>query len=238
MKRPLDKRFVDIIKYVRAISDVKYEMRFGGNAYVFTEPPPGKYNSEWKDSSAAHSWSASYLGRMIAKEANRQGLYDPPLNVSNISDMMDGHDVPEGKAKDTAYDRIYQLDLFALKAVREEQFVREEAAMKDYVSLLPPDLAREEFARWYEFETLETQDAKFCKIMDRIDSAHTVMKIGVGEGAVAPDSVASHASLGYGWHPLTDAIIEYTIGELKRYFKEHGLKWKRSYNLPKPGQER
>jgi|GEM_PF-1625938 len=242
MKRPLDKRFVDIIKYVQAISDIKYEMRFGGNKYKFVKWNPksdGKgYNSKWKDNDGSHSWSACYLARMIAKEANRQGLYDPPLDVLGISEMMDEHDVPEGKAKDTAYSKLYQLDLFALGAARKDQFVREEAAMKDYVSLLPLDLAREELARWYEFEALETQTARYCKIMDRIDSALTVMRIGVGEGKVEPDSVASHASLGYGWHPFTDMVIEYIIGELKVYFKEHGLEWKKNYNLPKLEHDR
>lgn len=106
-----------------------------------------------QENDAEHSWSLALMCLMFQEYANT------PIDVLRAMEMVLVHDVVEIDAGDTyAYDDTGN----ATKAEREQK------AANRIFSILPKDQALYFRNLWEEFETGETNEAKYAMTMDKV----------------------------------------------------------------------
>ncbi|MGL4791225.1 MAG: HD domain-containing protein [Anaerotignaceae bacterium] len=104
------------------------------------------------ENDAEHSWHSALMAVLLAE-------YFPKADLLKTIKMMLFHDVVEIYAGDT-----YCYDTAGL-SVKEE---KELASAEKVYGLLPDDQKKELMELWLEFEKGESEEAKFCAILDRI----------------------------------------------------------------------
>ena len=106
-----------------------------------------------KENDAEHGWHAALMAILLSEYANE------PIDVLKTVTLLLIHDIVEIDAGDTyAYDE----EGIATQAKREQQ-----AAQRIY-GLLPEEQGNRLLNLWRDFEAGETAEAKFAKVMDRV----------------------------------------------------------------------
>jgi putative hydrolase of HD superfamily len=108
-----------------------------------------------RENSAEHSWHIAAMALVLAEHANA----DMDLDLARVVKLLLIHDVVEIDAGDVL---VYDIAGNADKAERERR-----AAERIY-GMLPEDQAAELRALWEEFETGETDEARFAAALDRL----------------------------------------------------------------------
>ena len=106
-----------------------------------------------RENDAEHAWHLAVMARVLAEYAREQ------IDVDRVIEMLLVHDLVEIDAGDTF---IYDT------AARELQAEKERAAANRIFGLLPPDQAAALRARWEEFESRQSPEAKFAGALDRL----------------------------------------------------------------------
>lgn len=106
-----------------------------------------------KENDAEHSWHLALMAFVLAEYANE------PIDVLKTMKMVLLHDVIEIDAGDT-----YAYDMEGNKTKRE----RELKAADRIFGLLPKEQGEEFRSLWDEFEEMETPEAKFANMLDKV----------------------------------------------------------------------
>lgn len=106
-----------------------------------------------KENDAEHSWHLALMAFVLAEYANE------PIDVLKTMKMVLLHDVIEIDAGDT-----YAYDTEGNKTKRE----RELKAADRIFGLLPKEQGEEFRSLWDEFEEMETPEAKFANMLDKV----------------------------------------------------------------------
>lgn len=110
-------------------------------------------NNIRKENDAEHSWHLSLMAFTLAEYFSEQ------LDVAKVMKMVLMHDIVEIDAGDTyCYDERANLD-------KEE---REQKAAERLYGMLPEEQMNEYIEIWQEFEEVETEEAIFANILDRL----------------------------------------------------------------------
>lgn len=105
------------------------------------------------ENDAEHAWHAALMAVLLSEYANES------FDVLKTVTMLLIHDIVEIDAGDTyAYD----------DAGIATQAEREQKAAKRIFGILPEDQANKMMNLWLEFEAGETPEARFAKVMDKI----------------------------------------------------------------------
>ena len=113
-----------------------------------------KSDNNRQENSAEHSWHIAMMAQTLHVYAAE------PVNVARVTIMLLIHDIVEIDAGDTfAFATQTELDL---------QEAKELDAANRIFGLLPKKQYEEMLNLWLEFETAQTNDAKFAKAMDRV----------------------------------------------------------------------
>lgn len=127
------------------------------------------------ESTAGHSWGVALLAWLLAKDRD-------DLQRDRVMLLALVHDLPEALAGDaTPFDRFRDeagsiaSDHFAneptydagAKKLKQD---REQAALDEMLSHLPPELASELRDAWDEYERAETPEARFVKQIDKLET--------------------------------------------------------------------
>ena len=105
-----------------------------------------------QENSAEHSWQICVAAALLA------GAAQPPVDVARVIEMLLLHDIPEIKIGDQL---VYQTKT-------AEFIAAEKKAAQELFAQLPESLSTWAFARWCEFETRESPEAKFAYAIDRM----------------------------------------------------------------------
>ena len=106
-----------------------------------------------KENDAEHSWHLALMCFVLAENSNE------PIDVLKTMKMVLMHDVIEIDAGDT-----YAYDAEGNKTKR----ARELKAAERIYAILPEEQAKEYRGLWDEFEAMETPEAKFANVLDKI----------------------------------------------------------------------
>ncbi|MFR9732077.1 HD domain-containing protein [Saccharopolyspora sp. MS10] len=109
--------------------------------------------AERRENDAEHSWHLALMVPLLAEHS------DEPIDVGRTIELVVLHDLVEIYAGDTP---LYD------DAGRVDQQQREEAAADRLFGLLPADQRDRFRARWDEFESRGTPEARFAKAVDRV----------------------------------------------------------------------
>ena len=128
--------------------------------------------SRRQENDAEHSWHLALMAPILAEYAAEK------VDVLRVMQMVLIHDLVEIDAGDTfAYD----------KQGYEDKDEREQKAANRIFNILPSDQAREIMNLWREFEEMQTPEARFAAVLDRLQplllnyhtEGHTWKKPGV-----------------------------------------------------------
>lgn len=112
------------------------------------------FESDRRENDAEHSWHLAMMTLVLSEHSNT------PIDVLKVLKMVLIHDIVEIDAGDVFfYDKTQSHDN------RKEEFI----AAERIFGLLPKDQADELKALWFEFEECETSEAKFARVVDRLE---------------------------------------------------------------------
>lgn len=131
------------ISFIKEIDKVKYIQR-----------KTKLLNSDRNENDAEHSWHLAMMTLVLAEHSN------VPIDVLKVVKMVLIHDIVEIDAGDT-----FIYDTTKSHTNTEE----ERKAANRIFGMLPKEQAEEFISIWEEFESGETNEAKFAKAMDRLE---------------------------------------------------------------------
>lgn len=112
------------------------------------------FESDRRENDAEHSWHLAMMTLILSEHSN------VPIDVLKVLKMVLIHDIVEIDAGDVFfYDKTQNHDN------RKEEY----AAAERIFGLLPEDQANELMAIWLEFEDCKTNEAKFARVVDRLE---------------------------------------------------------------------
>lgn len=110
-------------------------------------------NEDRQENDAEHSWHFAVLAMLLSEYC------DEEINMLKVMKMALVHDIVEIDAGDTY---CYDKEGYKTKADREER------AARRIFSILPEDQYEEFYGLWREFEDMNTPEAKFAAVLDRL----------------------------------------------------------------------
>lgn len=131
------------INFIKEIDKVKYIQR-----------KTKLFNSDRNENDAEHSWHLAMMTIVLAEHS------DVPVDILKVLKMVLIHDIVEIDAGDTF---IYDT------AKSHSNTDEERIAANRIFGLLPKEQADEFISIWEEFESGQTNEAKFAKTMDRLE---------------------------------------------------------------------
>lgn len=136
-------RLLQQIEFIKEIDKIKYIKR-----------KTKLFNSDRHENDAEHSWHLAMMALVLAEYSNE------PIDILKVVKMVLIHDIVEIDAGDT-----FLYDTTKNHSNTEEELL----AAKRIFGILPQEQADEYLAIWEEFEAGETPEAKFSKVMDRLE---------------------------------------------------------------------
>ena len=131
------------INFIKEIDKIKYIQR-----------KTKLINSDRPENDAEHSWHLAMMTLVLAEHS------DTPIDVLKVLKMVLIHDIVEIDAGDT----------FIYDTLKNHTNTEDELkAARRIFGLLPEEQTEELIELWQEFETGETNEAKFAKSMDRLE---------------------------------------------------------------------
>ena len=131
------------INFIKEIDKVKYIQR-----------KTKLFNSDRNENDAEHSWHLAMMTLVLAEHS------DVPIDILKVLKMVLIHDIVEIDAGDT----------FIYDTTKSHSNTDEERIAANRIfGLLPKEQADEFIAVWEEFESGQTNEAKFAKSMDRFE---------------------------------------------------------------------
>lgn len=130
------------------------------------------------ENDAEHSWHITLMAMLL-----QEYFVHPKMDLLKVMKMTIIHDLVEIYAGDTfCYD----------EQGNQDKLEREKRSASRLFSLLPEDQKEEMWSLWWEFETQETDEAKFGACLDRLQplllnmrtEGHTWKKPGVNKAKV------------------------------------------------------
>jgi putative hydrolases of HD superfamily len=105
------------------------------------------------ENDAEHSWTICLMAVLLREYANDE------VNLERVMKMLLIHDIVEIDAGDTF---LYAKERATVRA-------SEEAAARRIFGLLEEDQAKELYSLWIEFEERATSEAKYARVLDRLE---------------------------------------------------------------------
>ncbi|MES2239116.1 MAG: HD domain-containing protein [Bacteroidota bacterium] len=131
------------INFIKEIDKIKYIQR-----------KTKLFNSDRNENDAEHSWHLAMMTIVLAEHS------DVPIDILKVLKMVLIHDIVEIDAGDT----------FIYDTTKSHSNTNEERIAANRIfGMLPKEQAAEFISVWEEFESGETNEAKFAKSMDRLE---------------------------------------------------------------------
>jgi len=131
------------INFIKEIDKIKYIQR-----------KTKLFNSDRNENDAEHSWHLAVMAIVLAEHS------DVPLDILKVLKMVLIHDIVEIDAGDT-----FIYDTTKSHSNTEE----ERRAANRIFGMLPKQQAEELISVWEEFESGQSNEAKFARSMDRLE---------------------------------------------------------------------
>lgn len=197
----------EIFNFLHAISKLKTTYRFSEIKH-----------ENFSDSSADHSWRLALMIFMFAEKLKLNIDVPRAVKIALI------HDIAEAVTGD-----IDALLIRNGKVTKDEKREGEINAIKKLTSILPIELGEEINSLWYEYEKGETEEAKFVKALDKIETITHIIEKGCDK-LDDFEFVTHYANKAASNFPALDNTLKILKEELKTEYSKYGIEWKEEYN--------
>lgn len=174
-----------------------------------------------RDSAADHSWRLALMVFAVASE------FDLKLDVTKAMGMALIHDIAESISGDVDY-----RDIVSKKITPEQKKSKEDSAMKIIFQSMPPKLRKNISALYKEYELKKSEEAKFVKALDRIETTSHLLNTGK-KSYNTPDIIATYPNASAKEFPKIESFIEEMKNRLKNEFIKNNIPWKSEYDITK-----
>jgi putative hydrolase of HD superfamily len=171
-----------------------------------------------RESTADHSWRLSLMVFMIWQELSLN------LNVNKAMEIALVHDLAESLTGD-----IDALVIARGEISIEEKNIKELQAMITIKNILSKDMGEKIFELWQEYEEGITEEAKFVKALDKLETITQLIELGY-KVYDAPDFIPTYADKHIEKFPKLTPMLRVIKTKLKAEYKKGNLKWEKSYN--------
>lgn len=120
-----------------------------------------------KESISDHTWRLSLMVILFVSEMN---LKIDQLKAIKIAIV---HDITESITDDIDFALIDQG-----KVSKSDKHINEVKAIKEIKKMLPPKISKEVYDLWHEYENAKTNEAKFIKALDKIETLTIIYEAG------------------------------------------------------------
>ncbi len=144
-----------IFDFLHQIQKLKKTRRFKDSPKMPTESVPD------------HTWRLVLMVILFIDELN---LEIDELKAIKIAIV---HDITESITDDIDFSLVHQG-----KVTKEEKHKEEVEAIKKIRSMLPKKIGKEVYGLWLEYETAETNEARFIKALDKMETLTTILEAG------------------------------------------------------------
>lgn len=195
-----------IFNFLRKIENLKSTYRYN------------KTSAGEKESSADHSWRLSLTTFIIADELKLK------IDVTKSIKIALVHDLAEALTGD-----IDAILIAEGKVSAEDKNRQEVGAIKKLKETLPETIGNEISSLWYEYEEGETQEAKFVKALDKIETLTQLAESGYKIYG-KPEFIANYANKAVKKFPELTEMLKIIKKKLKLEFDKGNIEWKYEYN--------
>jgi len=195
-----------IFKFLHQAEKLKTTMRFLESKDIVQE------------SSAAHSWRLSLMVFVVANELNLN------LNIEKALKIAIVHDLAESITGDIDY-----LFITNGKVSKEEKKKLEENAMQQIKNSLPKKIGNEIYNLWKEFETQSTNEGKFVKALDKLETLTHLVEVGY-KAYDKTEVIPTYADEAVKTFPELSGVLKKIKKELKLEFEKGSIPWREEYN--------
>jgi len=171
-----------------------------------------------QESSAAHSWRLSLMTFILADELKLNLDVDEALKIAII------HDIAESITGDIDY------LLIANGTVSKDEKKRlEESTMQGIKNSLPKRTGDEIYDLWKKFETGSTNEGKFVKALDKLETLTHLVESGY-KAYNKTEVIPTYADKAVKAFPELSEVLKKIKKELKLEFEKGGIPWKEEYD--------
>lgn len=174
-----------------------------------------------RDSTADHSWRLALMVFVVASE------FDLKLDVAKAIKMALIHDIAESISGDVDY-----RDIVSKKITPKQKKSKEDRAMKIIFQSMPSKLRKNINALYKEYELKGSEEAKFVKALDRIETTSHLLNAGE-KSYDLPDIIATYPNPSAKEFPKLESFVEELKDRLKDEFKKRNIPWKNEYEITK-----
>ena len=171
-----------------------------------------------QESSAAHSWRLSLMTFVIASELKLSLNTEKALKIAIV------HDLAESITGDIDY-----LLITNGKVSKEEKKKLEENAMQQIKNSLPKKIGNEIYNLWKEFETQSTNEGKFVKALDKLETLTHLVEVGY-KAYDKTEVIPTYANEAVKTFPELSEVLKKIKKELKLEFEKGSIPWREEYN--------
>lgn len=178
-----------------------------------------RYNAQdekFHEDTASHSWQVIMMTFVTAKELNLN------LDLFHAIKIAMVHDLPEIIAGDVDNTLVFSGDASATEKEDEEVI-----AMKKISQMVSPDLGKELFALWEEYNLAKTKEARFVKAMDKLEGmTHKFSTSGEDPAILHTVQYADKAVSNF---EELKPLLGFFKDKFKVKFEIQGVEWKEEY---------
>ncbi len=171
-----------------------------------------------KESSAEHSWRLALMSFMIAQDLKLD------ISIERVIKLALVHDIAEASAGD-----IDAVHIAEGSVTKEEKEKLENDAINQMTDILDGEGKNEIKFLWQEYEDGDTQEAKYIKALDKIETLLQLTETG-HKIFDKPQFIANYADKSIENFPKLKEYLVEIKKRLKIEFEKGGIEWRDEYN--------
>lgn len=194
----MEKDIKKIFDFLKLMKNIKTNLRFNDTAKM-----P-------KESIADHSWRLALMVILFSNELNLKINQLKAIKIALV------HDIAESITGD--------IDLTTImkgKITKAQKNQKEIQAIKKIKSMLPTNVGAEIYSLWHEYNQATTQEAKFIKALDKIETLTTIYEAG-HKCYNEPGQIPDYATRPVNNYPPLKSVYNEIMHRLKAELKKMG----------------
>jgi putative hydrolases of HD superfamily len=170
------------------------------------------------DSSADHSWRVAVMAFVLADGLN--------INLDKVKAIKLAliHDLPEAECGD-----VDIIDVVNGTITKEEKNKNESLAIEKICGTLPKKLKEEIIGLWEEYESRLSQEAKFVRAVDKLETLTHLIEDGY-KSYDSPEIIANYADDAIKNFPDLKPVLKIIKEKLRNEFEKGKFEWKTEYD--------
>lgn len=171
-----------------------------------------------QESTADHSWRLALMAFLVAQELKLKLDLERALKIALV------HDINEALTGDIDAIKIAQGEV-----AKTEKEKLELTAIRKLKDLLPQKQGEEIYGLWQEYESGQSEEAKYIKALDKLETLTQLVDAGY-KTYDKPEFIANYADKAVSRFPVLLPMLKIIKENLRKEFSKGAIPWSSRYN--------